>query len=342
MKQFIPYSKIGKEPLVIVDALHPHHLVFSHWKGANTHTEIAADSSGEIVLNAISQNFPGWDCPRISASHFDIDGFVGVFALCYPKLAMQYKALLTEMAQIGDFRHFKPNLAASRDALKACIWMNKLEAIKFYRPFENPNELEDCVPKFNYFLASFPVVLNRLESVKEIWEEEYEKVLQSLEKINKRTSFPNLGLIHVQAQEAIPYYALFSETEAFDLVYSSYPNQRYEVEYKYTSWIDLASRPSYPRIDLKPLAEKLNTIEKNGFTWSVDGITDTGPILRLEKDKLSKAERFANPDEREIYPSSISEKDFSALLLEFLKNKLEQISPAYFWTWKNLKKINSQ
>ena len=109
MRTFVPFEKIGNQKAIVVDALHPNALVLSHWKDGNIHPEIAADTSGEIVLNALKKDFNGLESKIVSANHFDIDGFVGVFALCYPELAKAYDEVLREMAIIGDFREYKVN-----------------------------------------------------------------------------------------------------------------------------------------------------------------------------------------------------------------------------------------
>lgn len=336
-KTFLPFHQIKHEEVVVVDGLHPQKLVLSHWKGANVHEEIAADSSGEIVLNAIEQKFSGIDTPYVSATHFDIDGFVGVFALFYPKLAMRYKASLAEMARIGDFREFDPRREGADLALKLCCWMNKVESDRFYRPFEDEDEIKACVPKFNYFLKIFPEVIQNIEQFAADWREEYQRVIADLKKLQNEEEEKALGLKVRRAKEPIHYYALFSGTEGFDMVLSIYPDRRYELEYKYTSWIDLASRPSLPRIDLRPLAEQLNELESSNKIWQVDRITDTGPILRLESNALSKAERYAHPFEREIYSSTIKEDEFIELLLAFFQQGFKGIEPKRFWSWKEMR-----
>lgn len=342
VKSFIPFSKIkGKAP-VVVDALHPQHLTFSHWKGANTHSAIAADTSGEIALNAIHQDYPGWDAPFVTANHFDIDGFVGVFALLNPDLAMEFKEVLVQMAEIGDFRHYQPGYNHSEYALKLCCWMNQKEKELFYRPFGVSDEMAACVEKFEYFLAEFPTVLKDIENHKAVWEEDYRAVQNGLDQNIKRKGYPEIGLLQISADQPMPYYALFSGSEAYDLILSSYSQNRYELEYKYTTWVDIVSRPSFPRIRLKALAERLNELEQSPYNWQVDGITDTGPILRLEKSKISKADRFANPTEREIYSSSIERDEFIKLVLSFLKREMPSTAPAYFWTWEQMKKLKQQ
>ncbi len=74
-------------------------------------------------------HYTGIENPLVSATHFDIDGFVGVFALFYPELALSFKEELIAMARIGDFREFRPNNENDDYALKLCCWMNKVEKI---------------------------------------------------------------------------------------------------------------------------------------------------------------------------------------------------------------------
>ncbi|MAY83288.1 MAG: hypothetical protein CMP59_04065 [Flavobacteriales bacterium] len=336
-KTFLSYHQIADQDVVVVDGLHPQKTVLSHWKGANVHAEVEADTSGEIAINAIEKGFPGVEAPYVSATHFDIDGFVGVFALFYPELTLKYKSAMIEMARIGDFREYLPKNEGSDLALKLCCWMNKVEKDMFYRPFEEKDEIKSCVPKFEYFLKIFPDVLQQIDQYKTDWEAEYMRVKEDMHLLQEEERVNELGLIIRKAAQPLHYYALFSETEGLDMVLSIYPSNRYELECKYTTWIDLASRPNLPRVDLRPLAEQLNQIEASEQIWEVDRITDTGPILRLESKKLHKAERYAHPFEREIYGSSIEEVEFVKLVKEFLKKGFEGIKPKRFWTWKEMK-----
>lgn len=343
-KQFIPFHQIGDKEVIVVDGLHPRGLILSHWKGANIHSTITADTSGEIVINAIQKNFPGIDNPLISATHFDIDGFVGVWALFEPELAMEYSSVLNQMATIGDFRELNLNKEGADEALKLVCYINAVEKEKFYVPFGEADEIKLCVDKFNYFIPHFKEVLLNPNSVKSAWEAEYLQVIRDYKKIDggkyPLNNYEDIGLQCVHAKEPMHYYGLFSKSEGFDILMSIYPHNRYEVEYKYTTWVDITSRPTLPRISFKPLVNQLNILEQGNYKWHADGVTDTGPILRLEKDNLSKAERYANPTEREIYPSSIDPYIFERLVTDFLKFAYRSITPKKNWTWKEIKELN--
>ncbi len=340
MKTYIPFAELDSyEDCIVVDGQHRRALVLSHWRGANIHQGIWDDTSGEIVLNAIEQQWKGIDSPYISATHFDIDGFVGVWALFEPKLAMQYQKRLRRVAQIGDFRHFNPQDPIDLEALKLVAWINAVEAAEFYVPFGSTEELDDCVAKFEYFLPRFKEVLLAPEAYQAVWLPEYERVMQDTRADVSSRVYPELGLWVNETDLPLHYYALFGATRAYDIVLNLYSEQRYELEFKYTTWVDIVSRPTLARINMQPLVDQLNRLERSEYQWFCDKITDTGPILRLENRKLEKAERYAQPFTRKIYSSSIDAQSFEQLVVSFLHKAYRNIKAKRFWTWKELRNL---
>lgn len=342
-KKIIPFSELNHyENFIVVDGQHNRGLILSHWKGANTLSQIAADTSAEIVLNAIKQRVKGVYSPFISATHFDVDGFIGVWALFEAELAMQYDEILRRAAVIGDFRHFNANDQYDLEALKLVCWMNAVEEKEFYIPFGADSELEDCIPKFEYFLLKFKEVLLHPDKFKAIWMPEYEKVLSDAVADYTYRVYPKLGLWVNETAVPRHYYALFGPTTQYDIVLNLYEGQHYELEFKYTTWVDIVSRPTLPRINMQPLVEKLNAIEKSDYQWFCDKITDTGPILRLEDQRLEKAERYAQPFSRRIYASSIPPQQFENLVVHYLKKSYVEVETKRFWSWKELRTLNYQ
>ena len=55
-----------------------------------------------------------------------------------------------------------------------------------------------------------------------------------------------------------------SLSEGADAVVTVYPGNRYEIEYRYTGFVDLQSRPTWPRFNLAHLAKVLNGRERAG------------------------------------------------------------------------------
>ncbi|MFD2514942.1 DUF6687 family protein [Pontibacter locisalis] len=345
---YLPFSEVKNHKAIIVDSTHPNGFMLSHWKGAPTPATVRDDTSAAIVLNALRQNLPELNLPYVTANHFDIDGFVGVWALLNPGKALDNEELLRQMALIGDFRELDLNHPLAGEALKLVCWINAKEQELFYRPFEademEEKETEQCTAKFRYFLREFSRVLQDPDWEKGAWEEEVGSVLLGYRDMykpdTKLTRHPESGLIIIDTPHPLHYYALFSRTRGFDIVLTCYEQNRYELEYKYTTWVDITSRPTLPRINMGPLADKLNELEESGYRWTYNSITDTGPLLRLNGDLLKRSEMYANPTERQIFSSSIKPDVLQKVVAEFYHKVYKDIEPKYNWTWKEIKELN--
>jgi hypothetical protein len=345
MKTFIPFHTLNDREAIIVDGAHSSGLILSHWKGQNKLEEIADDTSGAVVLNAIEKKIPGINNELITATHFDIDGLVGVWSLFEPELALQHEAILKAVARIGDFRELDLSRAEDDTALKIVCWIDAEERNRFYVPFGEEYEIKACQEKFEWFLPNFTAVVKDPDQFKNVWERDYLRIKKDYATIHgvnsKISQEKNIGLTIIHTPEPVSYYALFSATHGTDIVLSMYSQNRYELEYKYTTWVDIVSRPTLPRISMQPLCNQLNKMETSGKKWFCDSITDTGTLLRIENSGLSKAERFAHPTEREIFSSSIAPEIFEKTVVDFFESAYKNIRPKKFWSWQEVRSISS-
>ena len=117
--------------------------------------------------------------------------------------------------------------------------------------------------------------------------------------------------------------------------------QRYELEYKYTTWVDLESRATLPRLPLNGLAKALNAQETSPRRWTFDGITDTGPLLRLSGKTLTKLERYADPDQRPIHASTIPVEAVEQTVVEFFRRGYVAIQPRRYWSWAQIREAGA-
>ncbi|AKD03822.1 DUF6687 domain-containing protein [Pontibacter korlensis] len=349
-RQFIPFSEVKNKKAIVVDSTHANGVMLSHWKGAPTPEGVKDDTSAAIVLNALRQELTDLDLPYVTANHFDIDGFVGVWALLNPELALENEELLRQMALIGDFRELDLNHPLAGEALKLVCWINGKERELFYKPFEademEEKEAAQCVQKFKYFLREFTRVLKDPDWERGAWEDEVGGALLGYRDMykpdTKITRHPEIGLIIIETPHPLHYYALFGRTQGFDMVLTCYKDNKFELEYKYTTWVDIVSRPTLPRLSMAPLAARLNELEASGRSWTHDSVTDTGPLLRLDGDKLTRSEAYANPTEREIYTSSIPVEELKQEVVQYYQQAYQSIQPKYNWSWKELKELNKQ
>lgn len=345
-KTFIPFYDIKKYPneVLVVDAHHPQGFDLSHWRGASVPEKCEADTSTEIVLKAIQNDLPELNKKYVTNNHYDIDGFLGVWAIFNPKQAQVHYDLLTEMAQIGDFREINFEYPNWKKALKLVCWLNKEEAELFYPPFGAPEiaekEMEASVPKYIHFLDAFSKVVDLpIEEVPIT--EEYNLVLNHLEIITHQETMDEIRMHIAHAQKQLHYYALYNQSQSADLVMSIYPDNRYELEFKYTTWIN-TTRQHFPRISMEKLCERLNKFEESGKKWESEHFTDTAPILRLKGEKLSKKERFQSPCFRPIYSSSISPVDFQDICLNYFSEHYKSLSKGKTLDWKEVRKLNEK
>ncbi|TGD82706.1 DUF6687 family protein [Hymenobacter wooponensis] len=347
MKTFVPFSQLRQRPTIIVDSTGlGAALTLAHWRGAPTPEALRDDTSAGSVLRALrAPTTPGLEAEAVTANHFDVDGFVGVWSLLHPELALQHEHLLRLTATLGDFREIEWHDPLAEHALKLVCWLNAEEKARFYEPFGAParrrREDEASAEKFDWFLPRFREILENPEAGRAAWEPEVERVRHAIAIMQSaRTTahaYPEIGLLVVRTPEPLPYYALFGPTAGFDMVLSLYDDNRYEFEYKYTTWIDLESRPTLPRLPLTGLASRLNALEQSPHRWTYDGVTDTGPLLRLEGKRLNKAQRYADPDQRPIYSSFIAPNVLEQEVVAFFREKYAGIQPRRYWTWAEVR-----
>jgi hypothetical protein len=349
-KRFVPFQQLRQQPTIVVDSVGlGAALTLAHWRGAATPDALRDDTSAGSVLRALHHpETPGLDADAVTANHFDVDGFVGVWSLLNPILALRHKHLLRLTATLGDFRELDFRDPLADHALRLVCWLNTREKELFYEPFGTPalrrREDEASAEKFEWFLPRFQQILEHPETDRTVWQPEYERIQQAVAAMQTTASYtiyPEIGLTVIRAPEPLPYYALFGGTTDSDMVLSIYSGQRYEFEYKYTTWIDLESRPTLPRLPLNDLAAQLNTIEQAPHRWTFDGVTDTGPLLRLGGKSLNKAQRYADPDQRPIHASTIPPEEVEQLVVAFFRKKYAGITSKRYWTWAEIKTAGS-
>ncbi|OGX81423.1 hypothetical protein BEN47_05600 [Hymenobacter lapidarius] len=347
-RYFVPFAQLRQQPTIVVDSVgNGAALTLAHWRGATTPALLRNDTSAGSALRALHQPATaGLEAAAVTANHFDIDGFIGVWSLLNSELALHHEELLRLVAVLGDFREINWSHPLADHALQLVCWLNAEEKARFYEPFGAPlrrrREDEASAEKFEWFLPRFAAVLENPAADRPLWLPEFERVKQAAAVVqgprSKHRNHPAIGLTVVSTPQPVPYYALFGATAGFDIVLALYEGNRYELEYKYTTWVDLASRPTLPRLPLAPLVARLNELETSPQTWAADGITDTGPLLRLSGPrKLSKAQRYADPDGRPIYPSSIPPEIFEQEVLAFFRQGYAHIKPKKYWTWAEIK-----
>jgi hypothetical protein len=346
--EFIPYAearKLDHDLVIGVDCFLPGRLNLSHWRGAGPPVELAEDTSAAIAINAIAKRAVPETARFVTNNHFDVDGFIGIWSLLNPELALEHRHLLKGMALLGDFRELSKDVALADQALKLVAWLNSVEKKKFYAPFGKAYlEEEACVEKYIFFLSAFEEVLIDPEAFQEDWDEEYQQAIQHLSLLASQGSvefFEDIRLLVVHAPKPLHYYALFGQSAQADMVLTICPGNQYELEYKYTTWVDAYGRNPYPRINFQPLIDKLNGLETSGEKWTGADVTDTGPILRLGPSIKDKEIRFDHPFNRRFYSSSIAPELLENTIVSFYRQAYQSTEPKEIWSWQEIRQVNN-
>ncbi len=283
--KYIPYSKLEDVPHIVVDGA-PRAgsvLTLSHWPHSGSPVEFRADTSTEIVLNYLAT--PGADkryAPRVrvvSNNHFDEDGLCAMWALLNPKRALELRDTLVDVATAGDFDVYRRLQAA--------------KAVFTIRSYANPqiSPVEDKLANDDGTgCARYPALLPLLEQFLidtdrygPYWAEEWSamskaKTAMVMDQVELH-EVPQVDLAVARSPDPLHPMVLYNSTHRLRVL-TALPGGRFELRYRYETWVQFASRPVKPRVDLAPLLPRLQDLEREPVQWTFDGIEVPTPALR--------------------------------------------------------------
>jgi hypothetical protein len=322
--KYVPYPLLGGVPNIVVDgaAQEDTVLTLSHWPGSGSPAQFRADTSTEIVLNYLAE--PGAKkeyAPKVRAvsnNHFDEDGLCAVWAMLNPKLALPWRDLLVDVATAGDFSTYRRPQAA--------------KVVFTVRSFADP-EISPVAEKLgddddsgsSRYAALLPLLedfLDETDRYGPYWGDEWSTMLKSKTAMVmgqvELHEVPHVDLAVAQAPEALHPMVLYNNTERLRVL-TALPGGRFCLRYRYESWVQFASRPVMPRVDLEPLLPRLQELEsaQQQVQWTFDGNSTVTPALQpLGRDGQPA-------------PSSLSLEQLLDELTAYFEK--EQDNPALHW-----------
>ncbi len=297
--RFTPTSQLAERPNVIADgaALPSTVLTLSHWPASPTPPALAEDTSARIAFRYLD-SVGDWPAPEaVSNDHFDQDGLVSVYALVSPDEARARQVVLEDVAAAGDFATFVDRdaarvsfaLAALADPARSPLGPGLLEA-----PYP-----ERCAGLYEELLGRLPELVDDVDAHRSLWGEEdaalaaAEAALAAGEVTIDEVPELDLAVVSIPSgrpaalatrfgsrQDAACHPAAINNaTRALRILVLH--GRRYELVFRYESWVKYVSRRPLARVDLAPLAERLQSEERGGARWSFDGVAALVPSLRL-------------------------------------------------------------
>ena len=338
--KYVPYSQLGGVPNVIVDgaAQEDTVLTLSHWPSSGSPPEFRADTSTEIVLNYLTT--PGAReqyAPKVRAvsnNHFDEDGLCAVWAMLNPKLALKQRDLLIDVATAGDFCTYRrpqaakvaftirsyadPRISPVADKLKedgpAEAGLGPAEGVGPC-PAEGVGLRGAGSSRYQALLPVLAGFLDETDRYGAYWDDEWAAMLKSKTAMVmgqvELHEIPHVDLAVAEAPEALHPMVLYNSTERLRVL-TALPGGYYQLRYRYETWIQFASRPVMPRVDLASLLPRLQELEDENVRWTFDGNSAITPALQP-----------LGPDEQPA-PSSLSLETLLDELVAFYEREQDK------------------
>ncbi len=302
---YFPYHEIGDRPHIVVDGKDQDSsvLTLSHWPWNRTPEHLRRDTSTHIAYAYLNDPNSFVDVPIVSNSHYDEDGLLSMFALVNPEIAMEHADLCIATSYATDFWRCT-DAAAAKLAFVLGAWSDAEKSPLGADVFELPLR-QRVIAQYSHMLEALPQILSDPFSDESMWAEEYEfwqlSRLSVAEGKVELEEFPELDLaiVHVPAEMerkticryltrwSLPVhpFALFEKTNCSRILWIH--GGRMEFQYRYESWVQVTSFRPLPRLDLTPLADRLNGLEISPGKWAFEGVYEVAARLRFDSTEAS-------------------------------------------------------
>ena len=317
---YCPYSLLGDQPNIVVDgqAQQATVLTLSHWPWTSTPADLMRDTSTDIAFAYLDAPEYHVSANLVSNSHYDEDGLLSMYTLVDPANALAHRDLMIATSRAGDFAICQDEDAAKLAFVLAAFADPQLGLL----PAEiyGGSDAQQIHGLYQNMLANLPALLTDTSAYKEYWEPELEHWHESEAAIREGRvvidEVPHLDMAIVHIPEDMPVrivrrylrswqrsvhpFAVHNTTQCSRIVWVK--GASLEMQYRYESWVQLASRRPLMRVDLSPLASRLSVLETAGGEWLFEGVNEVAPRLRLSGSCRS----------------SVSQDQFLAMLCEAL------------------------
>jgi hypothetical protein len=270
--KYVPYSELVGVPNVIVDGTTRKStvLTLSHWPASATPPELLRDLSTEVVFAYLRSPGHHVDADAVSNDHFDLDGFMGVWAMVNPDAALANEHLVAEIARAGDF--------AKTDDRRAARVAFALGALR--GDDEKPTE------QFEHLLPRLGDLMAHVEDHADLWRAEDEAMdateqafadgqitIEEDDELDLAVVTIDPGLFlwgehrfSIAGRHPCHPIPVHNRTDRFRVLYRQ--DAWYGLVYRFESWVQYQSRRVLPRVVLTDLAAALTARDDHEWTYA--------------------------------------------------------------------------
>jgi len=296
--KFTPYAAARALPNIVVDGtpLPSTVLTLSHWPNNQSPPEVRRDTSTATVFAYLEATHLHQAVAWVTNNHFDEDGLFSMYAVTEPERALEDRELLIAASFAGDF-----GVVTSPEAARLCFAIEALTDPEVSPlPAEVFAESDRVAALYTALLESLPPLLRDLRTgwprYGDLWalQDEHLNASRALlaDGVVTLVESPALDLAVIRIptylrrrtarrylrdeSAAVHPFAINSATPCSRIL--RVQGNHYEFEYRYESWVQLATRRVALRVRLEGLATRLNELE-DGPGWVAEDPTGTAPRL---------------------------------------------------------------
>jgi len=295
---FTPYAAARGLPNIVVDGppLPSTVLTLSHWPNNQSPPEVRRDTSTATVFAYLDAVDLHQAVPWVTSNHFDEDGLFSMYAVTEPERALQDRELLIAASFAGDF-----GVVTNQEAARLCFAVETLTDPEVSPlPADVFAEPDRVAALYVALLESLPDLLRDFRTgwprFGDLWALQDEHLTASrallADGIVTLVESPALDLAVVRIppylrrrtvrrylvdeSAAVHPFAVNTATQCNRIL--RVQGNHYEFEYRYESWVQLATRRVAKRVRLEGFAAHLNELE-DVPGWVAEDPAGTAPRL---------------------------------------------------------------
>ena len=300
---FVPEEDVRGAPNVVVDGARREGTVLSlsHWPSSGTPAALRADTSAEIVTRYLDCDARGPEVGAITINHYDEDGLLGIWLLLErPPPGAPERAMAVAAAEAGDFGTWTDPWAA-RIAI-AAMRMAERATTPFPEVGRALAGAGTGDPAGRLYLALLPRTGGLLadpERFGMLWRRDWEMIEADMALLDAGDATlaedDATDVAVVRTPRPLHPMAVHPRTRRMRVL-TVLPDGTLSLAHRYETWVDYVSRPLSPRIDLTPLAARLQELEERPGRWLFEGVEVITPRLFLSHGTGGPAPSSISPE----------------------------------------------
>ena len=272
-------------------------LTLTHWPGYPQPPGFHFDLSAEMAFHYLDQPIDHPPASIVTNNHYDQDGLVGLHALVDPDLSIVHRQLLIDVAAAGDFGTYRDRRAARASMTISAYSEDDRSPLagQLTGPYD-----QQCVVLYEETIPLLvPMVIDN-DRFRDLWAEEDEELSVSEKMIANQAvtieEIPDIDLAVVTIPEdeqtrrghrfageffeGLHPMAVNNATDCFRLLVVH--GRSYQFVDRYETWVQYRSRRPLPRVDMRPLADRLSDNEQRSAAWKASAPGSLTPTMRVE------------------------------------------------------------